>query len=156
MNSDRKGDSRLRASFAVSHLALVFFGGTLGTLVRAVLLDVSGADRAAWAMWLVNVAGAFGLGFLLEALGERRETDPRVQRYRLFLGVGFFGGFTTYSFISLLMATLLLDGQIWAAAGYGLVTLALGAAATIGGVAMGAWRRGDRVDHSTPRRGDTP
>jgi CrcB protein len=82
----------------MQNLLLVAFGGALGALSRygagvlAVRLGLSGFP---WSTLLVNVTGGFAMGLLAGLLGEG---GPAL---RLLLGVGFLGGFTTFSAYSL-------------------------------------------------------
>lgn len=88
-------------------LALVAVGGALGVASRQALgLAMAGvspmADGASlpWAVILANIAGALLLGLLYGALAHRRlihHTTRLGQTLRLLLGIGFCGGFTTYS-----------------------------------------------------------
>jgi CrcB protein len=49
------------------------------------------SDRFPWGTLLANVSGCLLIGVLLGALGERH------SHWRLLLGVGFLGGYTTFS-----------------------------------------------------------
>ena len=73
---------------------LTFVGGALGTIARwSIGLAI---ESSFWAVALVNIAGAFAIGFFN---GHRSfHTDAR----RAFFSVGLCGGFTT---LSALMAT---------------------------------------------------
>lgn len=116
-------------------VALVFVGGTLGTLARYLLTLAIPAPPAVFA---INVVGAFLLAFLVEALA-RRGTDAGARRgWRLFLGTGVLGGFTTYSAFALGADGLLVAGDWAAGLGYSLATVIVGAAASAAGLAVGA------------------
>ncbi len=56
----------------------------------------------------VNLLGSFLLGIFIYGLGDRELISPNL---RLFLGVGFCGGFTTFSTFSLETLNLLKDSQ---------------------------------------------
>lgn len=80
-------------------VGLVALGGALGTLARygaSELVPVAPGTFPTTTL-LVNVAGSLMLGLLLGAL-ER--TRPRDITLRPLLGVGFLGGFTTFSTLS--------------------------------------------------------
>jgi len=76
--------------------AVVSAGGVLGALARYGI-DATWPHAPAgfpWATWTINVTGCFLIGVLVTAL-DRWRPD---QRYlRPFLGVGFLGGYTTFS-----------------------------------------------------------
>ncbi|GAA1710500.1 CrcB family protein [Dietzia cercidiphylli] len=120
-------------------VGLVALGGAVGSALRAtVAVMLPGTPLGA--TLAVNVLGAFLLGLVLEwlaasgeRLGERRRAGVR-----LLLGTGVCGGFTTYSAVTEHAAELLWDGDATVAAAYVLVTLLLGALATLAGVGTAA------------------
>ena len=119
-------------------LILVFVGGTLGTAARElVTLALPPADGFPLATMLVNIAGAFALGLLLDALARRGPDAGRRRVLRLTLGAGFLGGFTTYSALSVDTVLLGADGDPLLAVAYAAGTLLLGAAATFAGIVVG-------------------
>ncbi len=75
----------------------VFFGGGIGACLRWGMVRFSGLIglEAAWAIMLVNLFGAFVMGFLL---GLSLKGIP--QQVQLFLFTGVLGGFTTFSTLS--------------------------------------------------------
>ena len=96
---------------------LVSLGGGLGALTRFTL----GAwitRRTGGAFLLstlaINVTGSLAIGVLLILLTERFQVAPA---WRLFLVVGFLGGYTTFSSYSFEAVTLLSAGQ-WASAAF--------------------------------------
>lgn len=128
-------------------LILVALGGTLGVasrealgLVLAPLPRMSDAGPLPWAVVAANIVGAFLLGLLYAALAHRRlvhHTTRLGQTLRLLLGIGFCGGFTTYSTFAVGLALLadsqgLLSAGIW---GFGIVVA--GALATWLGMIVG-------------------
>ncbi|MGV0396809.1 fluoride efflux transporter FluC [Corynebacterium suicordis] len=74
---------------------LVFLGGALGVLLSTVVrqLGMGGFGSAALPLLLVNVVGALLLGLLVSLIPDA------TSRWRLFLGTGFLGGFTSFSAI---------------------------------------------------------
>ncbi len=56
----------------------------------------------------VNVLGSFALGFIIFGLDEKGFISPL---FKLFLGVGFCGGFTTFSTFSLETFNLMRDSE---------------------------------------------
>ena len=82
----------------VTHLLLAGAGGCLGTMAR--YLAVISIDKKLNAVLpygtlTVNVAGSFILGFLLAWVAKK--TGSHSEQWRVFLGTGFCGGFTTFS-----------------------------------------------------------
>ncbi|MFT4220584.1 MAG: CrcB family protein [Microbacterium sp.] len=122
----------------VDCLALVFVGGTLGTLTRYLLsLAIPSWGGLPVATFVINVSGAFLLGWLLESL-TRRGPDHGLRRaLRLLLGTGFLGGYTTYSAFAVDADGLIASADVAGAALYALATVVVGAAATFGGIALG-------------------
>jgi CrcB protein len=122
-------------------LAVVAVGGAVGTAGRF------GLGRALppsagwpWGTLTANLAGAFLLGLLLEALLRRGEETPGRRLARLGLGTGVLGGFTTFSALALELERLLAVGDLAVAAGYAGLTVVGGLAACAAGVALAARR----------------
>lgn len=123
--------ARKISTFRLVDIFLVFLGGSLGTASRLAL----SALQPEWlrfpvAIFLINILGAFALGWLLVALSSSSGQTPRHQRIRLLLGTGFLGGFTTYS--ALASDSMLLMTQAAELHGllYALATVLIGAVAT--------------------------
>lgn len=62
-----------------------------------------------WSTFVVNVSGSFLLGLLLTLSLERSMVSPM---WRLFLGVGILGGYTTFSTLSFESIALMQRGLI--------------------------------------------
>lgn len=107
-------------------VAIAIAGG-LGSLARyAVALSIGGGPgRFPWATLAVNVVGAAALG-LVVALAAAR---PDAARWRAVVGVGFLGGFTTFSTFALETVALLERRAVGLAVGYVAATLIAGLAA---------------------------
>lgn len=124
-------------------LAVVAAGGTLGTATREALsLAIPGVGGLPLAILLINLAGAFVLGLLLEALLRLGPDTGGRRLTRLAVGTGFCGGFTTYSTLAVGTAELLRHGATALALGYAVGSVLLGAVASWLGVLLGA--RGGR------------
>lgn len=120
-------------------LLLVFVGGTIGTAAReAISLAVPPVDGIPYAIFGINILGAFLLGLLLDALVRRGPDHGHRRTTRLLLGTGVMGGFTTYSALATDAAALIGDGSAPAGIVYGLATVLIGAAATWAGIAVAA------------------
>ncbi|WP_432544146.1 fluoride efflux transporter FluC [Kineococcus sp. SYSU DK002] len=85
-------------------------------------------SRFPWGTLLVNVLGSLLLGFLTGLV-----LDGADRRWLLVLGVGFCGGFTTFSTVMADTVRLARERQWWLAAGNVLVNLA----ATVVAAALG-------------------
>lgn len=82
---------------ALTRVVLIAAGATLGALARYAL-SLWAANRFGLAFpygtLIVNASGSFLLGFLLGLSVERLAISPET---RLFLIIGFFGSYTTFS-----------------------------------------------------------
>jgi CrcB protein len=112
------------------NLLFVGLGGALGAMARYLV----GAQslRAFGPGWphgtlIVNVAGGLLMGVLAGWLAQRGGADQ--ERWRLLLGVGVLGGFTTFSAYSLELALMLERREYLPAATYAAASslLAVGA-----------------------------
>lgn len=106
---------------------LVGLGGAIGAMARYAM----GVAVGAWphgfptATFLINVLGSIAMGLLIGLLAK---TTPQYQsEIRLFVAVGIFGGFTTFSSFSLDAITLIERGDVLLAGLYivGSVVLSL-------------------------------
>ena len=107
-------------------LLLVFLGGGIGSISRY-LLGVA-AFRALGPGWpsgtfAANVLGGFAMGFLASWLAHRGGADQ--ERWRLLIGVGFMGGFTTFSSFSLETVLMIQRRDYGMAAAYIAASVAL-------------------------------
>ncbi len=92
---------------------LVMVGGALGSLLRYVVAVCMApvSLRMPLGILLINVAGSFVIGFFgTLTLGHGRYPAPEAAR--LFVMVGFCGGFTTFSSFSLQTLDLLRSGAV--------------------------------------------
>ncbi|AYJ84674.1 fluoride efflux transporter CrcB (plasmid) [Sphingomonas paeninsulae] len=88
-------------------------GGALGTLVRYwinLLVTARVGEAMPWGTIGINISGSFIIGFVaaLTEEGGRFMLSPEL---RLFLIVGFCGGYTTFSSFSLQTLALLQSGE---------------------------------------------
>ncbi len=110
-----------------------------GTLARFGLSEVLPTPAGLpVGIFLINIAGAFALGLLLEALARRGPDAGRRRGLRLLLGTGFLGGFTTYSALAVDSALLVGGGRVAAGLGYLAVSVLVGLGATVLGIAAGS------------------
>ncbi|MFL0565396.1 fluoride efflux transporter FluC [Microbacterium sp. 179-I 1D1 NHS] len=130
---------------AWSSILLVLVGGTAGTAAREALsLAIPPAGGIPVAIFLINIVGALLLGSLLEALSRRGPDAGRRRSLRLLLGTGFAGGFTTYSALAVDTGVLVTGGDAFVGVLYALATVAVGALATVTGIALAASRHRKR------------
>lgn len=76
---------------------LVLAGAALGGLIRYIVADAIArrlGSRFPFGTFLVNVSGCFLIGVIMTFLTQRAGWHPN---WRLFLVVGFLGGYTTFS-----------------------------------------------------------
>lgn len=111
-------------------LAAIFAGGCLGALARAGLIEWHPPEPGVWpwATLLVNLAGAFALGYFATRLQER--LPPSAYR-RPLLGTGLCGALTTFSTMQLELVRMLERGEELLAGSYLAVSLSAGFAAVL-------------------------
>jgi len=129
-------------------IALVGVGGACGAASREGLSRVIPELRdVPISIAIINVVGAFLLGYLYEALTRLHSDDPRAKNLKLLLGTGFCGGFTTYSSLATDTAVLFRDGHPWEGSAYVAGTVLVGALATWLGIVVAS-----AVNRSEERR----
>ncbi len=128
-------------------MGLVLVGAVFGVAGReGLVLTVPEVEGVPVVISLVNVVGAFLLGFLYEGLARRKPGAKVTAELKLLLGTGFCGGFTTYSSLATDTALLMDRDRFDIAAVYVLGTVIVGAAATLAGIALGDRLRGPRTE----------
>ena len=132
----------LLAGLSVGQLriAAILAGGAIGTLARAGLAEAAPhrAGQWPWATFVVNLGGAFILGWVLTRLAER--TAPS-RYWRFFAGTGLCGALTTFSTFQIETFEFARDGDLGLAVGYPVVSIAGGMAVAVAGVLLARWRR---------------
>lgn len=128
-------------SFLVSSL-YVALGGGLGAWLRyatgllwARAIGPAAANAFPWATLTVNVLGSVAMGVLAGWLARHGDTAGG-EGWRLLLGVGVLGGFTTFSAFSLEFAVLIERGSLAQAALYVAASLLLGFAGLFAGLSL--------------------
>jgi fluoride exporter len=106
-------------------LAAVFAGGALGTVARAALGLFAAPDPARWPWptFVVNVVGAFLVGYFTTRLLERL---PLSSYRRPLLGTGLCGGLTTFSTMQVETLRMLEHDHYGLAAGYSAASIVAG------------------------------
>jgi fluoride exporter len=87
-----------------------------------------------WGTFVINVVGAFALGLLVALTTERLLLSPN---WRVALGIGFLGSFTTFSTYAYESVKLAEDGAIGLALVNSVGMVALGLLAAALGLALG-------------------
>ncbi|MFT3715187.1 MAG: CrcB family protein [Gordonia sp. (in: high G+C Gram-positive bacteria)] len=119
-------------------LGLVFVGGIAGAIVRYAIDEALTTTPTGfpWATFLINLSGAFLLGLLLESLALSGEDSGWRKRIRLLAGTGFIGTYTTYSSLAVELDLLIHHDRVVLGIVYGAVSLLLGLAAALAGIAL--------------------
>jgi CrcB protein len=103
-------------------LLAIFAGGFVGAIARAELADALPfrAGQWPWATFIVNVVGAFMVGYFVTRLQERL---PVSAYRRPLLGTGFCGALTTFSTMQVELLRMLDTDHIGLALAYPLVSV---------------------------------
>jgi fluoride exporter len=112
---------------------LVALGGAVGAWLRFVIGRALGAGDFPFATLAVNVAGSFAMGLLAGWLVRQ---GSGAEGWRLLLGVGVLGGFTTFSAFSLELVTLAQRGALGSALLYAVLSVAGGVIGLTAGLAI--------------------
>ena len=125
---------------------VVALGGALGTVARylAALAAAPISGGLPWGTVLINIAGSFLIG-LVGTLTLAHGRYPVPETARLFVMVGFCGGFTTFSSFSLQTLDLLRAGAVGRAAVNVAASVLLCLAAVAAGHLAGAALNGGAV-----------
>lgn len=105
------------------HLLLVMLGGAVGAGARHLAgraTLVAFGPGYPWGTLLVNLLGGLLMGVLA---GSVSRIPGGGEHWRLLLGVGVLGGFTTFSAFSLDVMLMLERGEFGAALGYSLASV---------------------------------
>ena len=110
----------------------VALGGGVGAWLRFSVGRLVGQTALPWATLIVNVAGSFAMGMLVGWLARTSGGES----WRLLIGVGLLGGFTTFSAFSLELAGMIERGQPAFALGYATVSVIAGVAGLFAGIML--------------------
>jgi CrcB protein len=109
-------------------------GGAVGAGARY-LFGLAAADAMGltfpWGTWGVNIVGGLLMGLLVALVPDGSST------WRLFLGVGILGGFTTFSAFSLELFEMVWRGEVLLGGAYAVSSVAGSIVALLVGVSLG-------------------
>ena len=120
----------------MSILISVFLGGGFGAIIRYLVIEqVNKLFLVAFPFGTiaVNVVGAFLIGLLSSYLAERLDVSENIK---MFLIVGFCGGFTTFSSFNIEFYQLFSNGEILSSLIYVTTTFVLTVVAFYIGVSL--------------------
>ncbi|NCU12818.1 MAG: fluoride efflux transporter CrcB [Sphingomonadaceae bacterium] len=115
------------------HSLLVALGGGIGAWLRFAAGRLIGLSAFPLATLSVNLIGSLAMGLLAGWLARHGEGG---ESWRLLLGVGVLGGFTTFSAFSLELVNLIQRGQGGMAAIYASVSVLGGIAGLLLGLGL--------------------
>jgi CrcB protein len=121
----------------MQNLLLVGLGGGFGAMARYLVAVQSGrAPGGAWpyGAFVVNVTGGLLMGLLVGVLAHKGGADQ--ERWRLLLGVGVLGGFTTFSAFSLDLALMIERRDYAGASLYATASVVLSTVALFAGLML--------------------
>ena len=125
---------------------IVMLGGAFGTLARYAVsvLALPISRELPWGTIIINVTGSFLIG-LFGTLTLAHGRYPVSENLRLFVMIGFCGGYTTFSSFSLQTLDLLRSGAVLRAGANILASVALCVAGVALGHALAAQMNGGAV-----------
>ncbi|MFF3668474.1 fluoride efflux transporter FluC [Microtetraspora malaysiensis] len=126
-----RGRPARRRGRAFSVVGVIAIGGGLGSVARFLLASAVpvGANGFPWGTLIANLSGCFALGALMVFV---LQVWPPSRYVRPFLGVGFLGGYTTFSTVAVEITRLAAP----TAAVYAAVSLVAGLAAVWCGMTL--------------------
>ncbi|MDA3624675.1 fluoride efflux transporter CrcB [Saccharopolyspora sp. WRP15-2] len=124
-------------------LGVISLGGGIGALARFGIAQwlPTGPGQFPWATFWTNAIGCFLIGILMVLITEVVSAHRLV---RPFIGVGFLGGFTTFSTYAVEIHNLLKPGSVGTAFAYLVGALLAAGLAVVLGVWFTRWATGVR------------
>ncbi|MCI1211207.1 MULTISPECIES: fluoride efflux transporter FluC [Bifidobacterium] len=145
-----------RTRVLLQSVAAVFAGGSVGSLIRISLSKLQAPDASwPWMTLLINLTGSFILGCLLEYLATTGEDVGARRIWRLGLGTGTIGGYTTYSTFILETDTRITGHAVALALVYLAISVVVGLVCAGLGISAGEWLGHRRVTAAAGNTDDT-
>jgi CrcB protein len=120
-------------------LLLVAVGGAIGSVTRYLVggwIAARFGSAFPYGTFVINVTASFIIGFFLAFSQERVSLNPN---WRLFVAVGFVGGYSTFSTFEYEGIRLLQDREMLLGSVYLIGSVVAGGVAAVGGIALGSW-----------------
>jgi CrcB protein len=120
-------------------LVLIAVGGAAGAVSRYLIqgwVEEFAGGRFPWGTFAVNISGSFVLGVIFALAIDRAILSPEV---RVPLMIGFISSYTTFSTLMLESWRLVEEGDIVFALGNLVISVGVGMAAVIAGLALGRY-----------------
>jgi len=117
-------------------IIIVAIGGAMGAVSRylaGAAVSKSIGTALPYGTFVINILGCLCMGFFMTLISQRGMLS---QSWRLFLCVGFLGGFTTFSSFGYESLTLFNQGKLLACLGYAGGSVLLGILAATAGVVL--------------------
>jgi CrcB protein len=92
----------------LKNFLIVGLGGFTGSILRYACYLIPIKTESFWVTMLINIIGSFAIGIIA---GLSQRGNILGEEWRIFLGVGICGGFTTFSTFSMEMTQLLQQGK---------------------------------------------
>jgi fluoride exporter len=117
----------------------VAVGGAIGSVTRYLVggwIASRFGSAFPYGTLVINITASFIIGFFLAFAQERASLNPN---WRLFVAVGFVGGYSTFSTFEYEGIRLLQEREVLLGSIYMIGSVVTGGIAAVGGIALGSW-----------------